>query len=216
MTYKGIIFDMDGVLFDTENFYHQRRRAFFASKGISIDHLPPAIFVGGKSGQVWELILQDSPVDWDIEQLSQEYAAYKEKHPIPYKELIFPDTRESLKALVEMGLDLVIGSNTEKEYVQMAIEEAGIAPYFKTVFSGADCPAYKPDPAVYQKAQAFLAYDASEVLVIEDSAKGIQAAVSAGLEVWAIEDTELGMDQSQANRLVRNLSHVIENIKEHR
>ena len=38
---KAIIFDMDGVLFDTENFYFNRREAFLGSKGISIEHLPP-------------------------------------------------------------------------------------------------------------------------------------------------------------------------------
>lgn len=44
---KAIIFDMDGVLFNTENFYFDRREAFLGSKGISIKHLPPKFFVGG-------------------------------------------------------------------------------------------------------------------------------------------------------------------------
>ncbi|MBY5033542.1 HAD family phosphatase [Streptococcus gallolyticus] len=212
MVYKGIIFDMDGVLFDTETFYYQRRKDFLASKGISIEHLAPSTFVGGRASQVWELILREDIVNWDIDQLSQEYAAYKEEHPAPYKELVFPDTKKSLQTLVDMGLELVIGSNTDKSDVQKAIEDAEIAPYFKKVFSGTDCIACKPHPAVYQKAQAYLGYPAEEVLVIEDSTKGIQAAVSAGLEIWAIEDKQMGLDQSQADRLFSSLSEVVEEI----
>ena len=45
---KAIIFDMDGVLFNTENLYFDRREAFLGSKGISIKHLPPKFFVGGR------------------------------------------------------------------------------------------------------------------------------------------------------------------------
>ena len=51
---KAIIFDMDGVLFNTESFYFKRREAFLASKGISIKHLPPKFFVGGRIDQFWE------------------------------------------------------------------------------------------------------------------------------------------------------------------
>lgn len=216
MTYRGIIFDMDGVLFDTENFYHQRRSAFFASKGISIEHLPPTLFVGGRSNQVWDLILQKTQKKWSVEQLNQEYTAYKEAHPTPYKALLFPDTIKSVQTMMEMGLDLVIGSNTDKAHIEMALMEAGLAPYFKAIFSGADCKAYKPHPDVYQVAHAFLGYATDQVLVIEDSTKGIQAAVSAGLEVWAIKEKRFDMDQSQATRLVSNLSQVVEYLKQSR
>ena len=52
---EAIIFDMDGVLFDTEKYYYDRRASFLAQKGISIDHLPPSFFIGGNTKQVWEI-----------------------------------------------------------------------------------------------------------------------------------------------------------------
>ena len=88
---EAIIFDMDGVLFDTEKYYYDRRANFLAQKGISIDHLPPSFFIGGNTKQVWENILRDDYDNWDVPTLQEEYNAYKQDNPLPYKELIFPD-----------------------------------------------------------------------------------------------------------------------------
>ena len=64
---EAIIFDMDGVLFDTEKYYYDRRASFLAQKGISIDHLPPSFFIGGNTKQVWENILRDDYDNWDVQ-----------------------------------------------------------------------------------------------------------------------------------------------------
>ncbi len=76
---KAIIFDMDGVLFDTETFYFQRRADFLATKGLSVDHLDPSIFVGGRASQIWQRILGDDYDNWDVPALEEEYRVYKEK-----------------------------------------------------------------------------------------------------------------------------------------
>lgn len=91
---EAIIFDMDGVLFNTENFYFDRREAFLGSKGISIKHLPPKFFVGGRMDQFWEKILGDKISDYDTKALEAEYTAYKNVHRPDYSQLIFPDAKK--------------------------------------------------------------------------------------------------------------------------
>lgn len=86
---KAVIFDMDGVLFDTETFYFQRRIDFLATKGLSVDHLEPSFFVGGRAGQMWQRILGDDFEKWDIPALEEEYRLYKEKRPTPMRRLFF-------------------------------------------------------------------------------------------------------------------------------
>ena len=71
--YKVIIFDMDGVLVDTEAYYYNRRKTFLTRKGISIDHLSPLVFIGGNMKQVWHMILADDYEKWDVPALEAEY-----------------------------------------------------------------------------------------------------------------------------------------------
>lgn len=203
---KAIIFDMDGVLFDTETFYFQRRIDFLATKGLSVDHLDPSIFVGGRASQMWRRILANDFDKWDVPTLEKEYRIYKENRPTPYGQRLFPDVKQVLQALTDKSLPLVLASNTDREEIERALEEAGIRPYFKQVFSAMECGAPKPAPDVYNLAAQATGMDKSEIVVFEDSAKGIAAAKAAGLTVWAIRDQHYGIDQSQADHLVDNLS----------
>ncbi len=208
MQIKGMIFDMDGVLFDTEHFYYKRRVDFLATKGLSVAHLDPAIFAGGRVNQIWELVLGDAYDQWDIPQLEADYKAYKEEHMVPYGQLVFPDAVTTLASLTQSGLHLALASNTDKSEIERALAEAGLSGYFDHVFSAMDCRASKPDPEVYEKASQALGFDKAELLVIEDSPKGIEAGKAAGLTVWAIEDKQLGLDQSQADSKIAKLSQL--------
>ncbi|HEM6112277.1 TPA: HAD family phosphatase [Streptococcus suis] len=209
---KAVIFDMDGVLFDTENFYFQRRIEFWATKGITIDHLEPSFFVGGRASQMWQRVLGDDYEKWDISALEEEYNLYKEERQTPYAEMIFPDVRNTLEWLTSKGLPIVLASNTDRVEIERAITEAGIAQYFKYVFSGMDCHAPKPHPAVYEKAVKALGIDKDDILVFEDSLKGIAAAKAAGLTVWAIRDQHYGMDQSQADIIIDSLDQAMDDL----
>ena len=210
MRYRAIIFDMDGVLFETEDFYYQRRADFLLTKGISIEHLEPVVFVGARASQVWSLILGKDIEKWDISKLEAEYARYKEHHPTPYGRCVFPEAKEVLSRLKERGIALAVASNTDLSEVKRALKEAELLSYFDAIFSATDCVACKPHPAVYEKAWAALGAECSETLVIEDSQMGIAAGVAAGLEVWAIQDKKWGVDQSQAHQIIHHLGDLLE------
>ena len=210
---KAIIFDMDGVLFDTEKYYYDRRANYLAQEGISIDHLPPSFFIGGNMKQVWQHILREDYDKWDVGALQEGYNQHKANNPLPYSDLIFPDVEKILSQVKARGLKVGLASSSVKADILRALEENELNSYFDVVLSGEEFEESKPDPAIYLEAMHVLGVRPDETLIIEDSEKGIAAAVSAGVEVWAIKDNRFGMDQSQANRLVTDLSQVLDDIE---
>lgn len=210
MATKAVIFDMDGVLFDTEGFYYRRREIFFNDKGISIKHIPPAFFIGVNMKQVWQKILEDDYANWDVEQLQKDYTSYKNKHPLPYQNLIFPDVKVILEKLKQHQFKIALASSSTKSDILLALNKTGIYDYFDLVLSGEEFPESKPHPAIYNEAAYQLGFPKSELLIIEDSEKGIAAGVSAGIEVWAIKDRTFGLNQRAASRLFSNLTEVVD------
>ena len=206
--FKAIIFDMDGVLVDTESYYYTRRQNFLDSKGISIAHLSPLDFIGDNMRQVWYMILRDDYDKWDVPALQAEYTQYKLAHAIPYDTLLFSDAKSTLDALKAKGYKLGLASSTIKLEILRAMKLTGLLPYFEVVLSGEDFEESKPNPEIYEVAMVRLGMDPKETLVIEDSEKGIAAGVDSGATVWGIRDNVFGLDQSRADELFNNLTEI--------
>ncbi|GAB2021617.1 HAD family phosphatase [Pseudolactococcus yaeyamensis] len=207
--FKAIIFDMDGVLVDTELYYYRRRQTFLDSKGISIAHLSPLDFIGGNMKQVWYMILKDDYDKWDVSALQAEYTQYKLEHAIPYDTLLFSDAKSTLDALKAKGYKLGLASSTIKLEILRAMKMTALLPYFEVVLSGDDFEESKPNPEIYQVAMAKLGVAPEETLIIEDSEKGIAAGVDSGATVWGIADYVFGLDQSRADELYDNLTEIV-------
>ncbi|MDR1606583.1 MAG: HAD family phosphatase [Streptococcaceae bacterium] len=207
--FKAIIFDMDGVLVDTEHYYYDRRQQFLDSKGISIAHLSPLNFIGGNMKQVWQMILRDDYDNWDVPALQAEYVQHKLDHPIPYDQLLFPDAVSTLEILTAKGYQLGLASSTAKVEILRALKTTQLMPYFEVILSGDDFKESKPNPEIYRVAMAKLGVTPEETLIIEDSEKGIAAGVDSGATVWGIEDKRFGLDQSRALLLFETLTQLL-------
>ncbi len=150
---KAVLFDMDGVLVDTEWFYNRRRVAFMEEKGFHFDEIPD--LSGSNEPAIWEALVPD---DIELrERLRVEYKqVYSPDHPVPYAELLNEQTEPVMRELHERGVKCAIASSSYRELIDELVEIAGIADVLDYTISGHECSAFKPDPEIYLRAMEAL------------------------------------------------------------
>lgn len=152
---KAVLFDMDGVLVDTEWFYNRRRVAFMEEKGFHFDEIPD--LSGSNEPAIWEALVPD---DVELrERLRVEYKqVYSPDHPVPYTELLNEQTEPVMRELHERGVKCAIASSSYRELIDELVEIAGIADVLDYTISGHECSAFKPDPEIYLRAMEALGW----------------------------------------------------------
>lgn len=210
MSFNTIIFDMDGVLIDTEYHYAQVFDAFFDKKGIPIAHLNRRELLGRPLRDLWPFVLGEDFDKKDAARLQKEFFTYKKSSHFPIEEMLFTDVKVVLQRLSETKLKIGLATSSSHDEIAEVLDTHNLRKYFEVISSGEDFPESKPHPAVYLSAMKQLNARASDVLVIEDSPNGIAAGKAAGATVWAIRDQRFDSDQSQADRHVEHLTEVLE------
>ena len=130
---KAVLFDMDGVLVDTEWFYNRRRVAFMEEKGFHFDEIPD--LSGSNEPAIWEALVPD---DIELrERLRVEYKqVYSPDHPVPYAELLNEQTEPVMRELHKRGVKCAIASSSYRELIDELVEIADIADVLDYTVSG--------------------------------------------------------------------------------
>lgn len=209
---KAVLFDMDGVLVDTEWFYNRRRCAYLETKGFVFDEIPD--LSGTNDIYVWEYFEPDDARR--RAELKREYVEqYMPAHPVPYDELKNKDAKPVMEALRERGVVSAIASSGQPEMIEELVEAADLRDVLVATVSGHEVAAFKPDPAVYLRTMELLGVTPEECLVVEDSPLGIEAGRRAGCRTLALRPREgVSLDQSKADRIIDSLWDLLEEIAE--
>lgn len=209
---RAVIFDMDGVLVDSEMLYLNLRYRFAKEKnpGVTLEELIPT--VGRSSEGSWGIVAKAVHNGMTWQEL---LAEYKEKVVITYPSLDFrsvfrEEARDVLQKLQEKGIRLALASSNGLAIVEKILADNGIRHYFELVVSGESFYRSKPDPEIYIHTAASLGVRAGECLVVEDSTAGITAAHQAGMQVTALVDDRFGFDRSLADFEVGRLREIPE------
>lgn len=209
---KAVLFDMDGVLVDTEWFYNRRRCAYLETKGFVFDEIPD--LSGTNDIYVWEYFEPDDAQR--RAELKREYVEqYMPAHPVPYDELKNKDAKPVMEALRERGVVSAIASSGQPEMIEELVEAADLRDVLVATVSGHEVAAFKPDPAVYLRTMELLGVAPEECLVVEDSPLGIEAGRRAGCRTLALRPREgVSLDQSKADRIIDSLWDLLEELAE--
>lgn len=189
MRYKGIIFDLDGVLVFTDRYHYQAWKQLADELGIYFDEQINERLRGVSRMESLDIILerwQGSPFS------SEQRAAMAERKNRTYRELlaemtpddVAPEVRDALAQLRAQGVRLAIGSSSKNTgYI---LERTALADCFDAVADGNDITRSKPDPEVFLLAAERLSLPAQDCLVIEDALAGIEAAKAGGFAAAGI------------------------------
>ncbi len=203
---KAVLFDMDGVLADTEGFYNRRRAAYLAE--VLPEYDGPWDFAGSNDKAIWETIVPGDPVL--RERLHAGYDAYRAKHPEDYRVLGNPDVSNVLSSLKGAGMLVGIASSSEVAMIERMMAETQIVGLVDAYVSGHDVARHKPAPDVYLACMELLGVRPHECVVVEDSPTGIGAGIASGANVVALgQYVAPGTDQSAADMVIHRLGELL-------
>ena len=213
---KAVIFDMDGVIIDSEGVYLEYQLEFAKKKNpdVKLEDLYP--LVGATRQECWEVVERVVSNGQTWEELRNEFRQRDIYSEIDYRSIYRPEVTDTLKQLKDAGFRLALASSTHLELVERVLEENGIRDYFEAVVSGEQFKKSKPDPEIYLYTAGQLKLEPGECLAVEDSTIGITAAHRAGLKIAAVIDKRYGFDQSLADYKLNTVKDVLEAVKVHR
>lgn len=179
---KGIIFDMDGVLINTEPLHYRVWKKTFQEKGLEIEYKHYKGCIGSTVGYLLDLIQKYYGVDFhddpDLVPLQRKNKAEmiaKEGFPT------IPGVPQMLRRVYESGFLMAVASSSPDVYINQVVEMLEVKKYFQVLCSGENVKNPKPAPDVFLKAAKELELSPDECLVIEDSTNGCRAAKAAGM-----------------------------------
>ncbi len=207
---KAVIFDMDGVLAYTENFYFKRRMNFLYELKMEPSTRKIQDFIGSSSDMIWEILVPND--DKKRELLKEKYLKYSRDHEVDFKAVLNPSTKEVFSKLKNKNIKIAIASSSGKRDILRMIKECELDNYIDFIISGEECKKSKPDPDIYIETLKALGLLSTDVLVVEDSTLGIRAAKSAGLTVGALAQKDYYIDQSEADFQINDLIEIVEKI----
>ena len=183
----SVIFDMDGLLFNTEPLYFECYKKAAGEKGLTF---PEELFeacVGISQTDAARQIRHHFGPDFDTQALHARTYAHFEKYlqdggPIHFR----PGAKEAVEFFHRRGLKLALASSNITRWAEHFLKVGGIRHYFMAVTTSNDVTHPKPDPEVYLVSAKKLGADVSQCLVFEDSVAGATAAISAGMRTCVV------------------------------
>jgi HAD superfamily hydrolase (TIGR01509 family) len=185
----AVIFDMDGVLTDSEPLINAAAVAMFREKGLVVqpaDFLP---FVGTGEDRYIGGVAEKYGFPLDLKAAKKRtyeiYLSY-----VPHRLEPFPGACELGRACRKAGLKVAVASSADEVKIHANLQKIGLPPEsWEVVVTGEDVMAKKPAPEIFLKAAARLSTAEANCVVVEDAVNGVQAAKAAGMRCVAVAQT---------------------------
>ena len=206
---KCVIFDMDGVIIDSEPLHKKAYFETFEFVGADVNEELYHTFTGSSTLNAFQRLVDHFNLDENPEDLVREkrrrYVNYFENDPNLH---LVEGVEDIIKYFYNKGYTLILASSSAMVNINRVFDRFDLQQYFKAKISGADLKESKPHPEIFEKAAVLGCYPKENCIVIEDSDNGIQAANDAGIFVYGYKNPLVD------NQTLQNANAVIENFSE--
>ena len=207
---EAVIFDMDGVLVDSEPYHVENEKRMFKIMGLEISDDEHAGYMGTATDVMWEQIKRDRNLSIDV----AEVTARTIREEVPFFKSLnkidpMPGLLNLLKELKNRNIHIAVASSSDKQIIDIILEKSELKKYFKYAVSSSEVGKSKPEPDVFLHAAKLVGVHPQNCIVIEDSKNGIKAAKAAGMYCIAYSGANSGGQQrSQADWQAKHFSEI--------
>lgn len=207
---QTVIFDMDGVIVDTEPVHHYAYNQHFKKLNIEVSPEMYASFTGNSTKNTYEKLKANFEITESIPDLVEGKRnlfndAFDNKDDL----CLIDGVEDLIKELHSNGMQLILASSSANVTIDRVFTRFNLHQYFTHLVSGEDFPNSKPHPAIFEHAAKLSGNSVDNCIVIEDSTNGILAAKAAGIYCVGYDsfNTKL-QDYSKADRVIKDFSEL--------
>jgi len=178
----AVIFDMDGVLLDSEPLHYEAVRLILEEQGVDFPLDDYFRYLGTTLTSTWDDLCERYPITMPFDQFEARYntdvlAEYLAGAPL------IRGARELVEQLREAGVPIAVASSSHRVWVDAALTGAGPREYFEQTTAGDEVAMGKPSPEIYLKAAEKLSFEPADCIAVEDAPAGVESARAAGMKV---------------------------------
>lgn len=207
---QTVIFDMDGVIVDTEPVHHYAYYQHFSQLKIEVTDEHYQSLTGNSTRNVFQKLKDHFDLDHEVEHLIQtKRSLFNDAFDTKEDLHLIEGVEDLIKDLHQNGMELIVASSASKVTIDRVFKRFNLYPYFSHIVSGEDFPKSKPHPAIFEHAASLSINPKNQCVVIEDSTNGIQAAHAAGIYCIGYQSVNSkGQDYSLANKVISHFNEI--------
>lgn len=204
---RAILFDMDGVIADTDRTRFDLLQVLLKKRGLELKDEDYKQSVGKRTEVFLKELFGEQLSDEAVKEIYTERKEEYRKNPEQYV-VGQPSVFECCQNLSEAGLTLTIASASEEKDIHMVLNELKLTPFFTGVVGSDTIKHLKPHPETYLKCMEKFGLNKEECIAIEDSPTGIRSAKASGVFCIAVTSTHVAEELSEADAIISSLAEL--------
>ncbi len=211
---QAVVFDMDGVLIDSEPFWRESEIEVFGRNGLRLSEADCILTTGMRIGEVTRYWFERRPWNGPEPDILAAEILRGVIRRVHERGAAMPGLHQAIRLFQSRGLRLALASSSALSLIDAVIGRLDLHPYIEVICSAENEPHGKPHPDVYLTAAGKLGLAPAACLAVEDSIAGVQAAKAAGMKCIAIPLPELRNDPrySPADMIIDSLTQITDGI----